>query len=279
MAKIVPVPNANTDQFDPMEERTFTITVAINDDDGNQVNILARDKETEQAVQFKLLRKKYNFETKKWEDNKDTLETSETIAQDKFNQSLDDLAKSYGHGIEFTGYTDGETGTFFPRQRFIRFDKIETADSKQLKKLTGELEPLPITESDNPGWARFNFGFQTTNNDGEKKKYRVSQILIESDDDNTPDKVLPLRYTNKTIRSFANAASNEHVPEQARADLAQDVNSMLAKAREHKVEEINAALGIDLEKLLQGEETVQFDSLDVQAVGSGESYYLVGSLA
>lgn len=279
MAKIVPVPNNTTDQFDPMEERTFTVTVAINDDDGNQVNIIARDKETDSAIHFKLLRKKFNFETKKWEDNKETLETSEQICQERFGQSLDELAKTYGHGIEFQGFTDGETGSFFPRQRFIRFDKIETADSKQIKKLQGPFDVLPITESDNPAWARFNFGFQATTPDGEVKKFRVSQINVESDDENTPDELLTLRYTNKMIRSFSAAANNEHVPAQARVDLAQDVSNMLAKERAKKIEKINSTLGVDLENLLRGDETVQFESVEVQTVGNGEAYYLVGNLA
>lgn len=279
MAKIVPVPNNNTDQFDPMEERAFVTTVAINDDDGNQVNIIARDKETDAAVHFKLLRKKYNFESKKWEDNKEVLEASEQIAKERFGQSLDDLTKSYGHGIEFNGYTDGETGTFSPRQRFIKYNKIETADSKQIKKLQGPFDVLPITESDNPAWARFNFGFQATTADGEVKKFRVSQINVESDDENTPDELVTLRYTNKMIRNFAQAANNEHVPAAARADLAQDVNTLLSKERARKIEKINTALGIDLETLLHGEETVQFESVEVQTVGNGEAYYLVGNLA
>lgn len=279
MAKIVPVPNNTTEQFDPMEERTFTVTVAINDDDGNQVNIIARDKETDSAIHFKLLRKKFNFETKKWEDNKETLETSEQICQERFGQSLDELAKTYGHGIEFQGFTDGETGSFFPRQRFIRFDKIETADSKQIKKLQGPFDVLPITESDNPAWARFNFGFQATTPDGEVKKFRVSQINVESEDENTPDELLTLRYTNKMIRSFSAAANNEHVPAQARVDLAQDVSNMLAKERAKKIEKINSTLGVDLENLLRGDETVQFESVEVQTVGNGEAYYLVGNLA
>lgn len=277
MAKIVPVPNVNDTDFDPMEQRDFTVTVALNDDDGHQLNIIARDDETEKAVHFKLYRQKFNFETKKWEEDADTLAASEAIAKETFGIGLDELAQTFGSGIKFSAYTNGEQGSFEPRPRYVTFDKIDTPASKQIKKLTGPFDVLPVTESNQPGWARFNFGIQAKIGD-DIKKFRVSQIRVEYDDENTPDELVPLKYTNRIIRSFTAAVDNPAVPEDARKTLAVDLAGMLDTARERKIEFLNQKLGIDLEKLLQGEETVQFDSVELQTVGNGGGHYLVGTL-
>src|SRR5699024_6917098 len=149
-------------------------------------------------------------------------------------------------------YTDGTNGFFKPFSPFIRFDKMPQLSSAE-RKLIGRgehtLEPLRVAESEN--FYRFELGTIANARD---KAYtqRISQLVLEPED----------------------------LDDASRAMIQRNIDRTAAITRAERVEELNSALGVDIEDMIKNEKALVFSDLDVRSIktGNGETYFLVGTV-
>lgn len=280
-AKIVEVDAENKVDLkvDPRNPRKFDIIMAVLDENNeSSLNVMAEttDGDDEDAIManFSIRLKSFDEDKKKWVEDESTTAEAERIATEVIGAgSLSELVETSGMGFSFTGYTDGERGFFQPFTPYTRFSKLEAADAKKLRSMSGPFGVVPIT--DNARFNRFNFGI-SADIDGENKIFRVAQIEIESDNEDDDDELISVKYSNKVIDSFINGEGESVEPERREA-AKRGIALMVKRERARAVKRLNDALGVDVEKLVEsGDESIQFQNVTVNKIAGSSTYFLVG---
>ena len=62
--------------------------------------------------------------------------------------------------------------------------------------------------------------------------------------------------------------------------IQRNIDRTAAITRAERVEELNSALGVDIEDMIKSEKALVFSDLDVRSIktGNGETYFLVGTV-
>ena len=155
--------------------------------------------------------------------------------------------------------------------------ELSSAERKLIGRGEYTLEPLRVAESEN--FYRFEFG--TIVNVGDKSyTLRISQLAIESDDLDDEDVELSTKYENRTVKGLRDALRDDKLDEDARAMIQRNIDRTAAITRAERVEELNSALGVDIEDMIKNEKALVFSDLDVRSIktGNGETYFLVGTV-
>ena len=287
-AKVIDVPQKEDENaVDPTKLRKFDILLFNLSDDGSRVEILAthsadenEEDDLDLTVTFKVYLKKFNESTRKYVKDDETYEKAMQIFEEHFESSYDELLANNGAGETFTGYTNGDSGYFTPRKPFIRYNKIEATLARELRKhATGPFMPLRVVENDL--YHRFQFGFELEIA-GEIQKIRISQLRLEAQDENDAEVDISTKYETKEIASFTEQLNDENAdfsPEQ-RAKLEKAINTLLEKERTRVINDINEKFGIDLEEMLEKEQTLEFEMIEVKDVPTNDGpkpYYIVAT--
>ena len=155
--------------------------------------------------------------------------------------------------------------------------ELSSAERKLIGRGEYTLEPLRVAESEN--FYRFEFG--TIVNVGDKSyTLRISQLAIESDDLDDEDVELSTKYENRTVKGLRDALRDDKLDEDSRAMIQRNIDRTAAITRAERVEELNSALGVDIEDMIKNEKALVFNDLDVRSIktGNGETYFLVGTV-
>lgn len=255
-------------EFDPTHERDFTTVAVLKDDNGNiNINASTENDGESHVVTFSLYLRSFDKESKKWQTSSELEKRAEEVVQNNFTdvESVDDLVeRGLTDDMEFTGYTDGKSGFWYPRPP--RPDKISTGDSKDLAKATGPFTVGPVIDNDRFGQFQFTFFFD--NAEGETKMFKVSQITVPAEDRNEDDENLSTKYVTRKVEDIINAMnqSAENLSEEKIEKMKRSVDQLKKRERANKVAEINAQLGVDVDELIEDGEGVVFDSLEVQKI-------------
>lgn len=283
-AKVVSAPNPDLKDFDPTQPTTFVAMIVENDRNRGSLTITAETEAQDATVSFKINSMRYDEKATgdiKFVPDKDKAAEAEAICQEAFGLSFEEVSElSITDAKKFTAYTDGTNGFFKPFSPFIRFDKMTELSSAE-RKLIGRgeytLEPLRVAESEN--FYRFEFG--TIVNVGDKSyTLRISQLAIESDDLDDEDVELSTKYENRTVKGLRDALRDDKLDEDSRAMIQRNIDRTAAITRAERVEELNSALGVDIEDMIKNEKALVFNDLDVRSIktGNGETYFLVGTV-
>lgn len=288
-AKVVDVPEKEDENaVDPTQLRKFDVLLFNLSDDGARVEILATQSPDEAdsadmdlTATFKVYLKKFNESTRKYVQDDETYEKAMKIFDEHFGASYDELLATNGAGASFTGYTDGSArGYFTPRKPYIRYNKIDAALAKELRKNnSGPFGPLRVV--DNDLYHRFQFGFEIEVA-GELHKIRVSQLRLEAQDGDDAEIDISTKYETNDITSFTEQLKDENAdfsPEQ-REKLETAIERLVVKERERVMNKINDTFGIDLEEMLEKEQTLEFDMIEVKDVPTNDGrkpYYIVAT--
>ena len=287
-AKVIDVPQKEDENaVDPTKLRKFDILLFNLSDDGSRVEILAThsaeegdEDDLDLTVTFKVYLKKFNESTRKYVKDDETYEKAMAIFEEHFNTPYDELLANNGAGESFTGYTNGDSGYFTPRKPYIRYNKIEATLARELRKnASGPFFPLRVVENDL--YHRFQFGFELEIA-GEVQKIRISQLRLEARDENEAEVDVSTKYETKEIESFSAQLNDENAdfsPAQ-RAKLEKAIDTLLEKERNRVISNINEKFGIDLEAMLENEQTLEFEMIEVKDVPTNDGpkpYYIVAT--
>ena len=287
-AKVIDVPQKEDENaVDPTKLRKFDILLFNLSDDGSRVEILANhaaDEDDEEdidlTVTFKVYLKKFNESTRKYVKDDETFEKAMEIFEEHFDKPYNELLANNGAGESFTGYTNGDSGYFTPRKPYIRYNKIEATLARELRKNSnGPFLPLRVVENDL--YHRFQFGFELEIA-GEVQKIRISQLRLEASDENEAEVDVSTKYETKEIASFSEQLNDENADFSAdqRAKLEKAIDTLLEKERTRVINNINEKFGIDLEKMLENEQTLEFERIEVKDVPTNDGpkpYYIVAT--
>lgn len=287
-AKVIDVPQKEDENaVDPTKLRKFDILLFNLSDDGARVEILANhsaeegdEDDLDLTVTFKVYLKKFNESTRKYVKDEETFEKAMEIFKEHFNSSYEELLANNGAGETFTGYTNGDSGYFTPRKPYIRYNKIEATLARELRKNSnGPFLPLRVVENDL--YHRFQFGFELEIA-GEVQKIRISQLRLEASDENEAEVDVSTKYETKEIASFSEQLNDEHADFSAdqRAKLEKAIDTLLEKERARVVNDINEKFGIDLEEMLEKEQTLELERIEVKDVPTNDGpkpYYIVAT--
>ena len=265
-----------TTGFDPKVSREMhTLMVTVDENSGN-IDVLATVDEDETPVFAKIYLKAFDKDTKKWVDDAETAKLAEQTVQDVFGTTIEKLLEN-NEQIPFMGYTDGNIARFNAFAPLVKFDTVTPRDVKRLRRMSAEdFKPLPII--DDARWNRFALGF-SCEIDGEIKKFRVAQVLIESDDDDTPDTTLSLKYESKMIANvYRQLNEGSKLPLALRQKVIEKLKHLTENERAKRVQEINRVLNIDLDSMIEQGQAISFDNVDVTPTPDGKHHYLVGTV-
>lgn len=260
--------------YDGSEAIEFECIFVNVEENGSKINILAND-EHGGARTLKIGLKGYDEANRKWVDDEEVKARAESLVQDSFGMSVEELIESGGFGAKFQAYTDGERASMTPIKPYVAYDRIDTATSKALKRLSGPFDPTRVTEYDG---HRFNFGIKAEIG-GEDMKFRVSQLKIESDDDDVEDSVYSVKYTNKDIDNFRGQIENGDMPADTVAKMKSALENLIQRSRAEKIAQLSQVLGVDVEKMLEGVGGIVFKDVEVNQIpGTKDVYFLVGTV-
>lgn len=266
----------NEQAIDSTQPRKFSLIFADVDDKSGNINVTAADVESGDPVTLVLRRRGYDNEKKSYVDDPEINERAQKILDEQFEDDMtfDKLLDSKeSMDAIFTAYTDGNEARFYPFTPYVHFDRITTPESKAINKYKGDFGVVAI--SDNTRYNRFNVGVTMTIA-GEEKQYRIAQIRRESDDPNTADVDLSIKYESKQIQNLRTQLEENELPAPVAAKLKEKLPQLIAKSRENVVERLNNELGIDIDEMIENGEGIKFDSVEVKQVPSSDNYFLVG---
>lgn len=110
---------------------------------------------------------------------------------------------------------------------------------------------------------------------GEEKLFKVSQLVIPSDDLEEEDTEISLKYINKSVKKQKEMLQADEVAdtriEQVKANIEEETKTL----REEKVQELETALGINVDKLIEDKENVVIESVELKKTGT--SFWLAGT--
>lgn len=110
---------------------------------------------------------------------------------------------------------------------------------------------------------------------GEEKLFKVSQLVIPSDDLEEEDTEISLKYINKSVKRQKEMLQADEVAgtriEQVKANIEEETKTL----REEKVQELETALGINVDNLIEGKENVVIESAELKKTGT--SFWLAGT--
>lgn len=258
-------------EYDPTEQTVFTTTFVFSDDSG--VVIKARDNKENRLTTFHIYTKVYDQDAKKYVESAEQEEKADKIVLDSFDEvdNVEDLLeRGAEEDLHFTGYTDGVKGYWYPRPP--RPETISVSDSKALKNVTGPFRPGPFV--DVPAFNAFQCTLYATVN-GEEKLFRVSRLVIPSDDLEEEDTEIGLKYINKDIEDQKKKLQAGEVAETRIEHVKANIEDETKTLREEKVQELENALGINVDKLIEGKENVVIESVELKKTGT--SFWLAGT--
>jgi|SRR5699024_3920774 len=264
-------------QFDSTEPRKFELTFATTDGTSDAINILATEKDSGQAVTLKLHQKKFDEATKKYVRSEEVLERAQEVVKERFGTDIETLLSGTAGNIEFEAYTDGEAARFWPFTPYVRYDSITPRDNRALSELTGkDLTPLAIAE--NPRWKRFDVAFEAEI-EGETKRFRVSQLALQPEDPNEPDRYLSLKYESKDVASLRDALNErEDMDEKTREASLAKLDELSINSRKQYVENFKNDTGVDLDEMLKNNEGFEFSGIKVNQITGSDKYFIVATL-
>lgn len=258
-------------EYDPTEQTVFTTTFVYPEE--NAVVIKARSNKDNRLTTFNIYTKAYDQDAKKYVESAEQEEKANQIVLDSFDE-VDNVEALLERGakedLHFTGYTDGIDGYWYPRPP--RPDTISVSDSKALKNITGPFRPGPLV--DVPVFNAFQCTFYAIVN-GEEKLFKVSQLVIPSDDLEEEDTEIGLKYINKSVKKQKEMLQAEEVAdtriEHVRANIEEETKTL----RKEKVQELEIALGINVDQLIENKENIVIESVELKKTGT--SFWLAGT--
>jgi hypothetical protein len=227
------------------------------------------------AASVRLYTKKYDETAKSYVDDEETYAEAEKIlAQFGLTPTQEPLTMIASSLQVYHVGGDDDRTSFHPIKVFERFDRIDPKAAKIIKKLKEPITITPITEHSG---LRFNIGVDIPI-DNETKHFRISQLVIESDDEDEADKVVSIKYTNKEIDGYREDLKSGAIPENMTKSVEKAIEQLVKKERAKKVEELSNIFGQDFEQMIANEETFDVE-LTVQSIaGDSPVYYLQGTI-
>lgn len=232
--------------------------------------------ESGEAATLRIYTKKYDEDAKLYVDDQETLDAAiETL--EKFGLTVDQQPLTM-IGTEIQVYHVGgedDRTSFYPITVFERFDRLDPKATKVIKKLKEPVFTTPITERNG---YRFNIGVDIPI-DGETKHFRISQLVIESEDEDVADQTVSVKYTNKEINSYRDDLQSGAIPENMIKQVEKAVDQLVQKERAKKIEELSQVFDKDFNQVIEDEDTFQVE-LNVQSI-AGQTppvYYLQATL-
>ena len=246
-----------------------SIIYAMNVDGGVSIIVQLEDGS---ARTMKINTQAYNVDEKAWYDDDAVLaKAEETVA--KIGADINDMSTFAGKTVEV--YVSNDRVSFTPIKEYVRYEKLTAAVARKLAK-AGELITTPITEFDG---LRFNIGVQFPTGEVDASgepvmvNYRLSTLVIPSEEDEVPDRTFSVKYTTKTIEDLKKNIEDGSVPEGIVEQLKASVESLTEQSRANKIEELKEPLGgKNIEDMIESGETFP---IEVEAV-TGDFNYLKG---
>lgn len=306
-AQVVDVPARDKGELDPTEPIVFDVLDFSMDEQSGaeaKINILASNEEHDVVGTLKLYLKKYDEGAKKYVTDDETYERSmETLKRAKFAETegydpddesmataeLADLLATNGAGYSFLGYANDEQRvSFYPIQSYVRFAKIDAPAAKELRKpdLENKAGPLEITV--NNRYHRFDIGFTYDFGEDEPLNFRVAQLRTNSGDDGEDEVEISLKFTNRDVDNAIDKCEKAKEDGEDPAHIARlekAVEKMVELGRKRVVKNVKEKFGVDLEELMENDETLVFEDVEVTSIpgntdkSGGKIYYLIGTPA
>lgn len=250
------------------EEGGFSLVVKPNTKPGEK---------PESVGTIKINTKAYDEESHSWVESDDVLndaiETFKTLGTTLENATKDLIGK------QINIYAADDRVSLRPIRVFERFDRVTAVESKAIRKMN---KPLPLNAITDYLGTRFNFSVDVPIN-GETKHYRLSQLIIEPEDETQDDITLSPKYTTREIDGYKKDISDNKIANKVVIKNLQDaIRDLTANSKASKIEEINSLLNINLEALIESGATDAFEILpEVRQITGSENtaiYYVVGRI-
>lgn len=219
-------------------------------------------------AKFDPVRRKYNADTEAMARANKTLD--KFFGTDVANAETDIVDKPCEIYLR-----DGR-GYLYPVKPFVPFTSLTGEYTKALKKLATKgtvFETVPLTEWE--GGHRFNFGIKAEL-DGEMHNIRISQFEVE-----TPEgglRRVGVKYETESSERFVNAMNNTQLSDDQRKRLEAAITAEFNKARQARIKELDESLGIDVESMLQNDDSFKV-TVSVTLSPDNEHSYLIATKA
>lgn len=268
------VVNADESKFDGTVLRTMKGSVVIPSE--SHVTIMCTDPETDEAGSMKINLQAYDEDRKSWMPNKEVYEAAEKLVQDVFGVELIDVVKDPFAVMdkEFEAYYDGERVSLNPIKTYVRYTPIGTVEANTVKKLAMPVESMPIDEFDG---RRFNIGI-TVDVKGKLENLRVSQLVLEPEDDESQETVVGVKYESKDVVQMRDQLQNGDLTPETAEKVKKVCDSLVKKARRNKVDEFKDVFGIDIDQMIADKGTFTFSKIEVRRIPNADNAYLVATV-
>lgn len=245
--------------FEDQKHQASIFFVAANDHDG--IQLVGTTTDTDEPVSLNINSKKYDASSRKWVDDEEKYAKAEEILQKLGATSVETAEDDLSALIEANGdlvideiYVKDEVASFDPIRNFsgTEWTKLDAKIVKELKKYKNEVvETLPFEEFEG---YRFNIGAEVGGHN-----VRVSQFVFADEDGEVDDEqdAISLKYTNKQIDTLREKIKEGKVEGVTAERLQKNIDRMVARARQEKVEELSELFGRDFEEMIENKDTIE----------------------
>lgn len=232
------------------------------------VEFIGISEETQEAVTITIQSKKYDEDARQRVADQETYDAAEAQLKELGASSVETAADEL-LDLAMTGdlvlpevYISGDIASFKPlKSGFEEFEKqISNPTAKALEGQ--EVVSGPISEFKG---IRFQFGVDAEDKDFTTKHYRVSQIVLDNDDEDT----YSLKYITKQAQTIRDGIRNNEYDEKRLPKMKEIVEKLTEKSRANRVRELSEVLGMDLEKAMEEGYRLK-GKIKMGAVGSGK---------
>ena len=245
--------------YEDQKHQASIFFVMKNDHDGIQLTGSTTD--TDEPVVLNINIKKFDPTNRKWVDDAERYAKAEEILKklgatsvETAEEDLNALLEANGDLIIEDVYVKGNESSFEPIRNFSGTDwaKLDAKIVKELKKFKNEIvETLPFEEFEG---YRFNIGAEVGGHN-----VRVSQFVFADEDGEVDDEqpAISLKYTNKQIDALRDKIKEGQVEGKTAERLQKNVENMIKRARQEKVEELSELFGRDFEEMIENKDTIE----------------------
>lgn len=237
-----------------------------------------------------LRTQRFNQQSHKYEPDEKLLEEADNAAKKAFGVGIEDIMENphIVEGSTFEGYRneDADNGYVYltPPRTYTRFDKIDsTAAVRAIKAIDFPIETTPLEESRQHGLsknnnayaiAQFNTGIRVDVK-GEEKTYRISQIKVVPDDDESDEVVLKTKYLDDFVKETYQDYDEGRIsdPDRARKIL-KNADNTLDRNRSQLIERYKSVAGFDLESMIENGEGFTVTEIEVATVPANNTRFL-----
>lgn len=251
-------------KFNGKEKFPFTVVQIYDTNiDKGRYELLIMNDEYAISSMFVLGTKKFNEQTKKYEDDEEYMNNAVQFLSE-YGVTLDTIGNLEGREVELyvlqtkKGEVRVSTKKF---KTFMEFEKPTISTEMYFKKnVSLPIKTLPITDNKNFGTFTLPFAIEK---DGEEEFYKVSSIkkIVELPDGTFEQVKLSLKYESDKVKTDYDKKIEVTINDIAKESLIKIRDMKLAEHKANAIAKLNEFFGKDIYKIIEDEDTFDISEI------------------